>query len=513
MTTRPYYRSTYALVYVAGRELDIRAAEDLIDLPRAARDALRIGVFTPSPAAEWLARHGMHEQMVAYSALDGDPDVYPGKIIENELLAGELDAAILWGPIAGYFAARAAAREGRRRSVAFRAGHPVRVRDGGRSALRRARVARAARRSDGAHRRRNGGALRRIPHSAHRGAGGARLRHERGCGHDQHHLDGHAESDRRNGGRHATARRRGQPRRRARLCRAVRLTEMPADDAGRGMREARRRQDQGRHRRHRRAPAARSCACFRAARIRKSSTSTPRAGDSSSRTRTRASSRSSISQPADVLRTVDVGGEPEGVRLRPDRADRIRHERERPRRDRRRCGQRCGARHHSGRLAPARLDFLRRRLARLRVVGARRQRGRRRRRDERGARNDSAARRLAADGSRAFAGRRAPLRRERPRADGLGHRSRDFERRRDGAGRGSPLGHRAHLRRQVSVHGQWIVERRFGHRHGVFERRHDDSRGRNAVGHCDRPTAAPNAQRKARRARAVTAAGCVRSIT
>ena len=46
-----------------------------------------------------------------------------------------------------------------------------------------------------------------------------------------------------------------------------------------------------------------------------------------------------------VLRTVDVGGEPEGVRLRPDRADRLRHERERPRRDRRRCRQRsaCSA--------------------------------------------------------------------------------------------------------------------------------------------------------------------------
>jgi len=107
MTTRPYYRSTYALVYVAGRELDLSAPEDLRDLPRAARDALRIGVFTPSPAAEWLARHGLYAQMVPYSALDGDPDAYPGKIIENELLAGELDAAILWGPIAGYFAARA----------------------------------------------------------------------------------------------------------------------------------------------------------------------------------------------------------------------------------------------------------------------------------------------------------------------------------------------------------------------------------------------------------------------
>ena len=40
--------------------------------------------------------------------LQGDPGAYSGQIIENELLAGELDAAILWGPIAGYLAARAA---------------------------------------------------------------------------------------------------------------------------------------------------------------------------------------------------------------------------------------------------------------------------------------------------------------------------------------------------------------------------------------------------------------------
>ena len=107
LTTRTYYRSTYALVYVAGGKLDLASAEELGDLPPATRDALRIGVFTPGPAAEWLARRGLYDQMVPYSALDADPDVYPGKIIENELLAGELDAAILWGPIAGYFAARA----------------------------------------------------------------------------------------------------------------------------------------------------------------------------------------------------------------------------------------------------------------------------------------------------------------------------------------------------------------------------------------------------------------------
>jgi quinoprotein dehydrogenase-associated probable ABC transporter substrate-binding protein len=108
LTTRAYYRSTYALVYVVGGKLDVANALDLTTLPLETRATLRIGVFTPGPAAEWLARHGLYDQMVPYSALDGDPDVYPGKIIENELLAGELDAAILFGPIAGYFAARAA---------------------------------------------------------------------------------------------------------------------------------------------------------------------------------------------------------------------------------------------------------------------------------------------------------------------------------------------------------------------------------------------------------------------
>lgn len=110
MTTRPYYRSTYALVYVPGGALDVRSGEELIDLPRETRDALRIGVFTPGPAVDWLASHGMYRQMVPYPALQGDPSAYPGQIIEDELLAGKLDAAILWGPIAGYFAARAAPR-------------------------------------------------------------------------------------------------------------------------------------------------------------------------------------------------------------------------------------------------------------------------------------------------------------------------------------------------------------------------------------------------------------------
>jgi len=108
LTTRPYYRSTYALVYVKGRSLDdVRTGKDFIDLNPELRGSLRIGAFTPTPGVKWLARHGMTEQLVPFLAMSGDPEAYPGEIIEKELVGGRLDAAIVWGPIAGYFAKRA----------------------------------------------------------------------------------------------------------------------------------------------------------------------------------------------------------------------------------------------------------------------------------------------------------------------------------------------------------------------------------------------------------------------
>ena len=108
LTTKPYYRSTYALVYVKGRDLDgVASGEDFINLKPEIRDGLRIGAFTPTPGAKWLARHGMNEQLVPFLAMSGDPEAYPGEIIEKELVEGRIDAAIIWGPIAGYFANRA----------------------------------------------------------------------------------------------------------------------------------------------------------------------------------------------------------------------------------------------------------------------------------------------------------------------------------------------------------------------------------------------------------------------
>ena len=64
----------------------------------------------------------------------------PGEIIEKDLAAGKIDAAIVWGPIAGYFAKRVRNAGARRRSAEIGARCQVRLRDRDGRALRRARM-------------------------------------------------------------------------------------------------------------------------------------------------------------------------------------------------------------------------------------------------------------------------------------------------------------------------------------------------------------------------------------
>lgn len=105
--TKPYYRSTYALVYARGRGLDgVRSGADFLALDRTKLKALRVGLFDRSPASDWLARHDLVSLGVPYPMLNADPAQYPGELIEKELAGGRLDAAIVWGPIAGYYARR-----------------------------------------------------------------------------------------------------------------------------------------------------------------------------------------------------------------------------------------------------------------------------------------------------------------------------------------------------------------------------------------------------------------------
>jgi quinoprotein dehydrogenase-associated probable ABC transporter substrate-binding protein len=105
--TKPYYRSTYVLVYAQGSGLDgVKSSNDLLQLPPEKLTKLRIGLYDRSPASQWLARHNLVDQGVPYRILNADPDQYPGEIIERDLAQGKLDAAVVWGPIGGYFAKR-----------------------------------------------------------------------------------------------------------------------------------------------------------------------------------------------------------------------------------------------------------------------------------------------------------------------------------------------------------------------------------------------------------------------
>ena len=106
ITTEPYYHSTYALVYVRGRGLDdVESVADLLALEPSRRGKIRFGLAERNPGTIWLARHGLLDQIeIAYASQHGDPELHPGQLEQNDLLAGKIDVTIMWGPIAGHFA-------------------------------------------------------------------------------------------------------------------------------------------------------------------------------------------------------------------------------------------------------------------------------------------------------------------------------------------------------------------------------------------------------------------------
>jgi quinoprotein dehydrogenase-associated probable ABC transporter substrate-binding protein len=107
-TTRPYYRSTYALAYAKGKGLDgVATPEGLLALAPEKLKSLKLGVFDQTPPVDWLLKHQLFDQAISYQRQSGDPERYPGEIIEKDLVSGTIDVAFVWGPIAGYFAKRA----------------------------------------------------------------------------------------------------------------------------------------------------------------------------------------------------------------------------------------------------------------------------------------------------------------------------------------------------------------------------------------------------------------------
>jgi mxaJ protein len=105
LATRPYYRSHYVFVTRADDAEPLRSFED----PRLRR--LRIGVqligndLAATPPGHALAKRGAAEHVVGFTVYGDGP---AAQRMLRALAAGQLDAALVWGPQAGYFAQRAA---------------------------------------------------------------------------------------------------------------------------------------------------------------------------------------------------------------------------------------------------------------------------------------------------------------------------------------------------------------------------------------------------------------------
>jgi mxaJ protein len=105
-TTRPYYRSTYVFVTRADRSLDIRSFDD----PALRR--LRVGVqligndYANTPPVHALSRRGVVGNLVGYTVYGDHAAANPAARPVEAVARGDVDVAIVWGPLAGYFAPR-----------------------------------------------------------------------------------------------------------------------------------------------------------------------------------------------------------------------------------------------------------------------------------------------------------------------------------------------------------------------------------------------------------------------
>lgn len=103
-TTRPYYRSSYVFVSRRDRALSLGSLDD----PRL--KTLRIGVplvgddGANPPPAEALARRGVIDNVIGFPVHGDSRDDSPPARLVKSVARGELDAAVAWGPLAGYFA-------------------------------------------------------------------------------------------------------------------------------------------------------------------------------------------------------------------------------------------------------------------------------------------------------------------------------------------------------------------------------------------------------------------------
>lgn len=110
LTTRPYYRSTYVFVSRADRDYRLTSLDD----PRLRH--LRIGLhfigtdYDNPPPAHALGDRGIVRNVVGFSIYGNYAEPNPPAALIEAVARGDVDVAVAWGPLAGYFAKQSPVR-------------------------------------------------------------------------------------------------------------------------------------------------------------------------------------------------------------------------------------------------------------------------------------------------------------------------------------------------------------------------------------------------------------------
>jgi quinoprotein dehydrogenase-associated probable ABC transporter substrate-binding protein len=100
--TNPYYRTAYALVLNRGSSLD---GVDTLRDPRL--KGKHLGIVAGTPPADYMAGNGLMAAAKPYPLVVDTRLDSSAAAMMRDLAAGQIDAGILWGPMAGYYARQA----------------------------------------------------------------------------------------------------------------------------------------------------------------------------------------------------------------------------------------------------------------------------------------------------------------------------------------------------------------------------------------------------------------------
>jgi quinoprotein dehydrogenase-associated probable ABC transporter substrate-binding protein len=99
LNTNAYYRSIYALVYKSSKDLD--GVDSLADPKLKGK---RIGLVANTPPGMLFVKHGLMAKVKSYPLVVDTRFDSSAEMMAKDIRSGEVDAGVLWGPFAGYYA-------------------------------------------------------------------------------------------------------------------------------------------------------------------------------------------------------------------------------------------------------------------------------------------------------------------------------------------------------------------------------------------------------------------------